>query len=549
VVVLDESNAADLRDRYYRRAYSDVYRGQGAWRERYRKALDLERLDEARRRAIEAQRADFVRQDDHLADTLIRVVEASREYRTFSQFAEMQPGRDGDRIDELRKQRTALGESAESALNSLLGPELAAVLDGGPDAKRDRPGHAARSGEPEGAAPTPAAEGEAQQPAADRDAARARRVLEDPSLSPPMDTKDIELLAERLGWAENETAVLSSLYHDYLEEYDRIRVAPEEPEAAEDGGKEGVKREDAVWAVFEALGGADDAFFDNVAVLAGDEARQRIVRRHRDIRQRAVLTHAAQRTAWMFSGDEEGLIDLVALIERGSVPEAAGAPLRAIENGYEAQVTPLIRDRLAAARTAHRRMEMAREVRQRGGPAARRLADGMMDKWREAQNEARRCNKRIAAINGETLTEMLARLPDDAAWALRYEYNRAAYPDIFDDDNSAEDALASAYALEDLTPPQRRRISELASEFRREYFELSRQMVELRRQRDIDPMNWEGPRREDIEREIRLARLGYDRDELSARARTRLRLLLTEDQAQRTGELDRRVPGRRRGGL
>jgi hypothetical protein len=166
----------------------------------------------------------------------------------------------------------------------------------------------------------------------------------------------------------------------------------------------------------------------------------------------------------------------------------------------------------------------------------------MMEKWREAQGEARDCNRRIVSLNRETLQRVLAKLTDDVAWTLRYEYNRAAYPDIFDDDEPAEEALAAAYRLEDLTPRQRQRINELAADFRHDYFELSGRMVELRSKRDFDPMAMEVPGRETFEREIELERLRYDRNERCARARTHLRLILTEAQAQRIRELDSRRP-------
>ena len=168
-----------------------------------------------------------------------------------------------------------------------------------------------------------------------------------------------------------------------------------------------------------------------------------------------------------------------------------------------------------------------------------------MERWRQAQSEARDCNKQIVAINRQTLQQVLAKLPDDAAWTLRYEYNRAAYPDIFRDRSSAEEVLAAARALPDLTSRQRERIDELTYEYRSDYFDLSERMVGLRRKRDFDPMAFQMPSREDIEGEIELQRLHFDREELTARARTHLRLVLTEAQAGLIPALERRRRGPR----
>jgi hypothetical protein len=544
--VLGGAHASELREWYYRRAYSDVYIGRAAWRDRYERALRLDELNATRRSAIQAQRDDFIRRDDQLTDTLIRIVESSRQYRTFAQFNGADPMPNQERLFGLVGQRETLGESAIAALNALLGPELTAVLDDEPKAKHDRRADAASAGGSHESHQTGTVEADVR--TTERETRQdERRRIEDPLLAEPLTTDDMELLAGRLGWTESETAVLSSLHHDYLEEYDRLRSIPDDEET-EKNGEQGDVDDEMIWSVFEALRGADDAFFDNAAILAEGDSLKRLVHRHRDMRRRAVMIEATRETRWMFADNEEGFVDLVALLERDNIPQATRATLQTLEDGYEAQVTPMIRNRLDATRTAHRRMEMAREMRRRGGPAARRLADGMTEKWREAQSEARQCHTRIATINRETLAQVVAKLPDDAAWTLRYAYNRAAYPDIFDDDTSAEKALAAAYGLDDLTPQQRRRLGELASDFRREYFELSRQMVELRRGRDIDLMSREGPRRQDLERELKLARLSYDRDELSARTRTRLRLLLTDDQERRCGELDR-SQGRRRRGL
>jgi len=540
--VLAPANVADLRDRYYSRAYHDVYHGPGAWRERYRKALALDGLDGQRRQAIGAQRDDFVRQDDQLADNMVNLVEASREYRTFGQFSGEADDKDEEKIDDLRRRREALGERAEAALHALLGPELTAQLEG-PDQEGHESTHVTQIVKADGTRQVIVDEGAARAESTDRPGAQAaRRFIEDPLLPAPIDAKEVDLLAAQLGWNDDEKAVLSALLDDYRDEFDRLRTAP--PESGQGAGEEQTDAEqaEAIRALFDALCEADDAFFDGANALATDEAQQRLVRRHHGMRSRHVATEAARKSVWSYRDDEEGFLDLVSIIASVDVPEPARAAVDEIEEGYTARVAPIVRRRLDAAWKAHRRMTMFRNLNQREGRASRTASEAMMERWRQAQSEARDCNKQIVAINRQTLQQVLAKLPDDAAWTLRYEYNRAAYPDIFRDRSSAEEVLAAARALPDLTGRQRERIDELTYEYRSDYFDLSERMVGLRRKRDFDPMGFQMPSREDIEGEIELQRLHFDREELTARARTHLRLVLTEAQAGLIPALERRRP-------
>ena len=93
--------------------------------------------------------------------------------------------------------------------------------------------------------------------------------------------------------------------------------------------------------------------------------------------------------------------------------------------------------------------------------------------------------------------------------------------------------------MPDLTPRQRQQLDEIADAFRTEYFRLSQRLVELRRQRDAGSPPMGIPSRDIIDREIELERLRFERDEVSARAKLRLRLVLTDEQLQRIPDLVR----------
>ena len=174
----------------------------------------------------------------------------------------------------------------------------------------------------------------------------------------------------------------------------------------------------------------------------------------------------------------------------------------------------------------------------------------------------------ITTLNKATLARLIEALPPDAAQSLRMEYNRKAYPNIYNDSRSAEPHLKAALALEDLSPQQRSQIAEMTQEYRAAYDQLCDQLVELMAnasangfpgfggpgggpggggrnggaagaggasggaagsgggggQRDMQ--SWQQQQRA-------LEKVNFDRDELSDNALARLRAALNDEQTQR----------------
>ena len=92
--------------------------------------------------------------------------------------------------------------------------------------------------------------------------------------------------------------------------------------------------------------------------------------------------------------------------------------------------------------------------------------------------------------------------------------------------------------LDDLTSQQRSSLEELAASYRSTYEELSRKMVELAKQGQVNPMNFETVDWQAYQqRTEQLQRLHFDRDELSDRAAIRLKAVLRDEQIQRIGGL------------
>ena len=158
-----------------------------------------------------------------------------------------------------------------------------------------------------------------------------------------------------------------------------------------------------------------------------------------------------------------------------------------------------------------------------------------MEKWRESRAALSATNDKITAVNREILEQLAGALPAEAAWQVRLAYNQAAYPEIFRE--GADKMLEGALSIPDLDDTQRERISDLSAQYRADFFAICEEMVGLRKQRDFDVLGGQMPEKSDIDREIELEKLRWNRNEIINRVRLKLALILNDDQAKVLPEL------------
>jgi hypothetical protein len=531
---LDDDAAADLRDRFYRRAFRRAYRGPGDWPREYEKALALDGLPEDLSEQIRLEADRYRRQDQQLVDAAVAALESSREYRNFSRLSGEETDPLEARIEQSRERRRELEESALATLEALLGPSLAARLD-----------------EPAAAESTPAgATGQVQVSSGGGSTASSSAVLivtadesaqEDESdLPAPVAVEDLQLYAARLGWSDSDRLVLESLFDDYRRSYDEERNAAADAttEVPEDeAGQTGTPEADPL----ERLRQLDEAFFLDLAVLASDETQLSGIERLRQMRRRAVASRLAAESGES-RGDGESVVDLANLLIRSDLPREDILRLDSLLAAYDDRVTPLFVKRVELVRQSARRRAMWRAAGESGGREAQQLVGAMYRKWREAVAELRAAEHEIVEASRRSLGEALGLLPAGAAAEIRFTYQQAAYPDEFADSVAMERVFDGALGLADVSGRQRERLVEISGDFRSSYLALSEDIVERRRLRDFDRDREGMPRRETIEREIEIERLRFARREVCDRARLRLQLSLTEAQRKLLPDLSR--PGR-----
>ncbi|OYT68377.1 MAG: hypothetical protein CFK52_15150, partial [Chloracidobacterium sp. CP2_5A] len=103
----------------------------------------------------------------------------------------------------------------------------------------------------------------------------------------------------------------------------------------------------------------DNAFFDNLALVAESDAQQEAIRRWRAWRQRDAANAIVKRAAPFFrSGDSTA--DVIAVVHASALSPAIMHALNGALAEYESKIAPLVKKRLEAAEELHRRSSWQR---------------------------------------------------------------------------------------------------------------------------------------------------------------------------------------------
>ena len=525
--VLSAEKTAALRAAYYERAYSEAYRGLGRWQQRYRDALDLKELTDEQKQNIQAQRDSYVHQEDSLVDNVVPALEASREYRTFDQLRNEEQAPIYQKLEDLGKRLTSLDENATAALYGVIGPELTARLDEKNPKDIQAASHGAHIVAVDG-------DGSAQVIAAPEPAAIEEH--EDPLLAQPMSAADLKQINAAVEFSQDNQTVLSTLYDEYRGEYDALRKSPlefEHPDTKPTAGDEAKARRSRA----EALAAIDAKFFDNADVIADTPRQHLVLRWNRDARQREAVNKSAQAFGGGWYGFQDAYADPILFLARTPLDDATSQAVQAIVDDYSGRIAPMVMARLDTARELQRRMNaQQRAGRVEGGEQAAQMA---REKWMQSMRDLRKLNKDIRAVNRQALADLSDHLPSSIAWTLKTGYNRDAFPEIYQDPESADKVIDECMSIGELGASEREAVMQINDSYRTEYTAICDRMIDLRQQRrDFDFTRDEMFKRDDVDREVELERLRFERKEISARAKLRIKLALPADIAQRLSGLN-----------
>jgi hypothetical protein len=123
---------------------------------------------------------------------------------------------------------------------------------------------------------------------------------------------------------------------------------------------------------------------------------------------------------------------------------------------------------------------------------------------------------------------VFAAVPDQASWSLRDAYERAAYPDVFQDEPAVDPALSQLQEV-GLSPEQQQKVERRATAYRESWLRLTREMIQVKRDSPggggMFPIN-----RDRMESGLTMARLKYRRGQLDQRTMAQLELILDPSQ-------------------
>ena len=551
---LTPKNARDLRHNYYRRAYPTAPRDPMSAQKRFAAALRLEQLTEDQQLAISDAGQTHQRSHDRITDEMIKFVEEHNEGRSMFDFALNQDAWKDyrEKLQSFSGRWRELNEAANASLDAQLGPELAAKLNDPPavlertlaEAESD-PGEATAQDQPN------------EQP---RD--QFGRPL-GPVVA--ISASELDRYAEKLRLTDEQRAVIQLLHEEYRSKYaeqakQQAQKAQEERRAlyeAAPGDQRGMAAMDMqLWMqdtqdrTVKDLDAADEAFFCDLALVLSETAPTEQLDRLRLARQRRLFGQRPNQYAFSFPGTEsnESSVDLSALVDDSEIDAVKTDDIDALLKGYEKTITRAFRNRYEFGLVAQRRQTeaMAEMMRRRQeGDTEGAFAFGMeyqqtMQDIREPVQEA---DKEITQLNRDTLEQITAALDDRSARKFRAAYRRKAFPNVYNEPNSGEKYLEAALKLRKLSDDQRLAIELHGVEYQPVYENLCNQMVEIQSQSSIgggfsDP----GYMQEYMQRQQKLEVIKFDRSELNAKARRRLRQILTPEQLARIGLAPEELP-------
>lgn len=508
--------------------------------------------------------------DDAQRDALQQVLEAwyVEDARLTEEFIKQSDDRAGDRsmfdmsperwetmqkeMTERQEKRTAVDTAALDRAKGIVGPELAEKID---QARGETLAEADFLVE---------ASVDAGDVAADELDGPGRRSFGGDGLLPPqISNATIAGWSRQLGLSASDRSIVEALHADYIARWQKdvspkIAAISSATSRLYRGSDDGAPRVDvsAVDELYDARTQAiaaidvvDAEFLDAIRLIFEDETRRAAI----DLiaLDRSLAGVNAFGMYGGFAENREGETNLAALVaeaieEADDFPAARKALLQHAET-----LTTTTRELRRASLRNQQAMERfnARFMATGDGtsvPPPDDAAQVDMQKSSEALTAAltaRRDATRTA------LADVRAAISQGSAAKVRRAFNRDAFPNVFNDRDSAERLLTRALTLSDLDDVQRVAIQSLERNFLEQYDALSdRMLAELADSTSPagnDPEAW----RTWQEQRGKVARIRFERDDLNTRTVRQLRQLLTEAQIQRVPGLAQHGAQRRERGM
>ena len=504
IEVLPIEQARDLRGRFVRSGYREANNGILKARSKLRNLRDFHQGT-----PLEAEAARAIEQIDQswpaLVDRYMLALDAQRKYRTMAQLRKEEALEAEDRVESAERQREQILEKAKAVITKL--------LEEGDNPWEEDKEIAGGGGEDK----------------------RISDVVAKLDVN-PLTAEQVELFGKWLGADEASLQLMSVIQSDYetkatamLDQRGRAVLAQEETKNADESWRQRRARWSATQV--DAAAGVNELeqlLFDDL-VLALPEAIDRDrIDRIRDAFKRSRRRARVAASDWMFRNSSEAVIDLTAVILETDSQSLDASDRSSVLDQlivYDAAIGPLI-DKLEA------RLDKVRALESRLWNSDKdydpEVRQAMRKRWQSRRAEVTEVADELALFNREAADGVFAAVPDQASWSLRDAYERAAYPDVFQDEPAVDPALSQLQEVS-LSPEQQQKVERRATAYRESWLRLTREMIQVKRDSPggggMFPIN-----RDRMESGLTMARLKYRRGQLDQRTMAQLELILDPSQ-------------------
>jgi hypothetical protein len=346
------------------------------------------------------------------------------------------------------------------------------------------------------------------------------------------------LCATITGLDESGISIVEAVYEDYLEEYksayDKVAKSGEAITAELEltDGARLKKIRDASKEVASEVAQLDKTFFDNLSIVTGLERDDKnlLVLEHHRVRQRSL--EADNVFGWVSTGEIIDLVELYILskqsIELQSISDDAKSEILSAMQSYHANVNEHHKTLVEALYTVNHIQDVMRAVRY--GENGTDNNDSFTKRWQDAYKDLRDAKRALILANQNVMDQILNVVPQDDFWAVRMEFVKKTYPDVFEDKLEATKLITAASSIKNLELVQQNKLEELATSYRYDYWNICEAMIENHQENASAKSADKLMNQEDMKRALKLETLKFERKELNDRVRMRLRMVLNEDQ-------------------
>ncbi len=543
--LLEPPSARKLRNQFYQNAY-----GQSAFAlENYEPwinvAADMEDLTEPQRQAVTEYAQLMQEKSDKVAEEAVKLI---------SEFEENMNPFDYDmelwqehfkNIGELQSDLTVTANEAMNSLRDTLGEELTTKLT-------QNVRKAANREQAEDTTEVVTREID------DSELQRETRLSSgDYYLPNGIGRRELHDYLQPMDLSDAEKALVDALHEDYLLNFDELKETKlesvseannelweydEDTESVTPPTEKQVRdlyrlRSEAMDAVLKL----DQSFFSDLAILFTDNARIQQVQRAARSRLRHVY-RSVQEHIYTYNNNESSRVDLTELIGQLNLTSEQFESIEEVMTEYEIKSADLIKRKYEIMMNYQKTSDIwsaeVTRLQQEGEFNALEIGRQYQQRMGTAREQVSNICEEIIQQNQQSMVQLTEQISGYDESVIRREYSRMAYPSVYEDEASVTGHLTRAFQLNDLTEEQRRRLEEIAAEYRPAYASYCQQLVDLGGELDWWRMEAEDAEAKDyFARQQELATIKFDRDELSARTASALARVLREEQVRAIGGL------------